>query len=147
MQHWDGKGLPKQGSPVEFRGHDGKWRAGTFVGMAYGKLVVGCDETQQVGNLIAEDIRPSGMLVRSAYVADMFAVVDMALDRSKPSFDRHAIHKSLGALYDAGYRLGGVSNDFLTIASYVVTNAEGLKLNPAMLAMAVKALKSVGMKP
>ncbi|MBP6954507.1 MAG: hypothetical protein KBC45_08800 [Pseudomonas sp.] len=55
---WTGEGLPPVGADVEFKGHDGVWRPGTYVGQFNGKMVVGCHQTGVVGFLSSEEFRP-----------------------------------------------------------------------------------------
>lgn len=55
---WTGEGLPPIGTDAEFKGHDGVWRPGTYIGQFNGKMVVGCHETGVVGFLSSEEFRP-----------------------------------------------------------------------------------------
>lgn len=48
---------PEPMSPVEYKSVDGSWKSGVFVGRVYGRIVVGCDETEVVGWLDSEEMR------------------------------------------------------------------------------------------
>lgn len=49
---------PEPMTPVEYKSVDGTWKPGVYVGRVYGRMVVGCDETEVVGWLDSEEMRP-----------------------------------------------------------------------------------------
>lgn len=54
---WNGD--PEPMTPVEFMSVEGVWKPGVFVGRVYGRQVLGCDETQVVGWISSDLVRPA----------------------------------------------------------------------------------------
>lgn len=96
---------PEPLSLIEFKAVDGSWKPGVFVGRVYGRMIVGCDQTEVVGWIESQAIR-----LRKT--PDQIAAEErsLACDRiygiiTGPGVERKGNTSDMAeALYDAGLR-------------------------------------------
>lgn len=101
---WDGSGDPPQMSKIEYKSVEGIWKLGVFVGRVYGKIVAGCDDTEVVGWLGSDEIRPIRTAAQVAAEERENAIDEMSGWAGKTEINPATERVILERLYDAGYR-------------------------------------------
>lgn len=99
---WDGVGDPPAMSKIEYKSVGGTWKKGVFVGRVYGKIVAGCDETEVVGWLPLDEMRPIRTAEQVAAEERNKVIREMVAEVTEEPRARHFAFCE--ALYDAGYR-------------------------------------------
>ena len=95
---WQGEGLPPVGQDAEFKGHDGQWLPGQYIGQFNGQMVVGCHKTGVVGFLSSEEFRP--IRTPEQIAADERQEAIQQMREAAGSSNAYPFEQ----LYDAGYR-------------------------------------------
>lgn len=101
---WDGVGDPPAMSKIEYKSVGGTWKRGVFVGRVYGKIVAGCDDTEAVGRLPSDEMRPIRTAEQVA-AEERGKAINLMIDDTSiltgTISDRRTMARQL---YDAGYR-------------------------------------------
>lgn len=94
---WDGVGDPPAMSKIEYKSVGGTWKRGVFVGRVYGKIVAGCDDTEAVGWLPSDEMRPIRTAEQVA-AEEIRSIIESGLNGNK------TMTMVVKEIIEAGYR-------------------------------------------